>query len=88
MLAQGERAKPEDFVSPEAAIKDPFVLEFLDLKDEYSESELEEALIRHMEDFLLEFCFCRPPASTETGRHLVPRRSAVLSPPPQLPGCH
>jgi hypothetical protein len=48
MLAQGERAKPEDFVSPEAAIKDPFVLEFLDLKDEYSESELEEALIRHM----------------------------------------
>jgi predicted nuclease of restriction endonuclease-like (RecB) superfamily len=54
MLAQGERAKPEDFVSPEAAIKDPFVLEFLDLKDEYSESELEEALIRHMEDFLLE----------------------------------
>ncbi len=26
---------------PEEAIKDPFVLEFLGLKDEYSESELE-----------------------------------------------
>ena len=26
-------------------IKDPFILEFLDLKDEYSESDLEEALI-------------------------------------------
>jgi len=30
------------------------VLEFLDLKDEYSESDLEEALIRRLEDFLLE----------------------------------
>ena len=30
------------------------LLEFLDLKDEYSELELEEALIRHMEGFLLE----------------------------------
>jgi hypothetical protein len=32
----------------------PFVLEFLDLKDEYSEAELEEALIRELEQFLLE----------------------------------
>lgn len=54
MLAQGELARPEDFISPEAAIKDPFVLEFLNLKDEYSESDLEEALIQHMADFLLE----------------------------------
>jgi hypothetical protein len=29
-------------------------LEFLDLKDEYSESELEHALIQHLTDFLLE----------------------------------
>ena len=42
-------------------MKDPFVLEFLDLKDEYSESDLEDALIRHLETFLMElggdFCF-------------------------------
>jgi hypothetical protein len=38
---------------PEQAIKDPFVLEFLNLKDEYSESELEGALIQHLADFLL-----------------------------------
>jgi len=48
-------------VLPEEEIKDPFVLEFLGLKDEYSESDLEEALIRHLEAFLLElggdFCF-------------------------------
>ena len=40
-------------MTPEEAIKDPFVLEFLDLKDEYSESDLEEALIQHLTDFLL-----------------------------------
>jgi len=34
--------------------KDPFVLEFLGLKDEYSETELEEGLIQHLTDFLLE----------------------------------
>jgi hypothetical protein len=38
----------------EEAIKDPFVLEFLNLKDEYSENDLEEALINRLEDFLLE----------------------------------
>jgi len=54
MLIKGSRAKPEDWVSPEEEIKDPYVLEFLGLKDEYSENELEEALIRHLESFLLE----------------------------------
>jgi len=61
MLTKGQKALPEDRVPPEAEIKDPFVLEFLDLKDEYSETDLEEALIRHLETFLLElggdFCF-------------------------------
>ena len=41
-------------VRPEDEIKDPYVLEFLGLKDEYSESELEDALISHLENFLLE----------------------------------
>jgi len=54
MLKKGEKAKPEDFVSPDEEIKDPFVLEFLNLKDEYSELDLEEAIIRHLQDFLLE----------------------------------
>ena len=44
----------QDLVAPEQAIKDPFVLEFLGLKDEYSESDLEAALIQHLADFLLE----------------------------------
>ena len=46
--------KPESAAGPESELKDPFVLEFLGLKDEYSESELEEALIRELEQFLLE----------------------------------
>jgi len=54
MLVNGAVAKPEDAVTPHDAIKDPYVLEFLDLKDEYSESDLEAALIQRLEDFLLE----------------------------------
>jgi len=54
MLKKGEKARPEDALTPEEEIKDPYVLEFLGLKDEYSESELEEALIRQLEKFLLE----------------------------------
>jgi predicted nuclease of restriction endonuclease-like (RecB) superfamily len=54
MLRKGQIARPEDALTPEEEIKDPFVLEFLELKDEYSESDLEEALIRHLETFLLE----------------------------------
>ena len=45
---------PSDTISPEEAIKDPFVLEFLDLRDQYSESDLEAALIQHLADFLPE----------------------------------
>ncbi len=41
-------------IKPEDEIKDPYVLDFLGLKDEYSESELEDALIHHLERFLLE----------------------------------
>jgi predicted nuclease of restriction endonuclease-like (RecB) superfamily len=44
---------PKD-ANPDDHIRDPFVLEFLNLKDEYSESELEQALIRELERFLLE----------------------------------
>ena len=54
MLEKAETAESGDTFTPEEAIKDPFVLEFLDLKDEYSENELEDALIRHLADFLLE----------------------------------
>jgi Uncharacterized conserved protein len=51
-IAREERL-PE---KPEEVIKDPMVLEFLGLENRatYRESELESALIEHMENFLLE----------------------------------
>ena len=54
MLARGQKPKPEDAVSVLDEIRDPYLLEFLNLKDEYSESDLEDALIEHLETFLLE----------------------------------
>ena len=54
MLKKTGKAASGDLVNPDEEIKDPFVLEFLGLKDEYSESDLEEALILHLEAFLLE----------------------------------
>ena len=52
MLSQPKTDLYKD--SPESILKDPFVLEFLALKDEYSESDLEDALISRLADFLLE----------------------------------
>lgn len=54
MLVKDAMPQPADAITPDEAIKDPYVLEFLDLKDEYSESDLEQASIRRLEDFLLE----------------------------------
>ncbi|TGD05450.1 hypothetical protein C9F09_01160, partial [Salmonella enterica subsp. enterica serovar Wilhelmsburg] len=46
MLQQPAPAEPN--VLPEQAIRDPFILEFLNLKDEYTESDLEAALLSHL----------------------------------------
>src|SRR3990172_4486758 len=40
MLKRGEKPRHEDAITPEEEIKDPLILEFLGLKDEYSESEM------------------------------------------------
>jgi len=53
-LDAGAKPRPGDVVSVEEEIKSPFVLEFLGLRDDYAEDELEEALVRHLEAFLLE----------------------------------
>jgi len=52
--ARARAGTPERSRAPAEEIKDPYVLEFLDLKDEYSESDLEAALIAKIESFLLE----------------------------------
>jgi len=54
LLRKGQTQTPGDVMTPEEEIKDPFFFEFLNLKDEYSESDLESALISKLETFLLE----------------------------------
>jgi len=54
MLTKGGVVKPGDSLDADEEVRDPLVLEFLGLKDEYSENDLEEALVHHLESFLLE----------------------------------
>lgn len=54
MLQKGGKPQPGDVLTVDEAVRDPFVLEFLNLKDEYSETDIEDALVRHLEAFLLE----------------------------------
>jgi len=54
MLQKGEKAEAGDQTSLDDEIRNPYLLEFLNLKDEYSEQDLEDALIHRLEDFLLE----------------------------------
>ena len=54
MLRKGAQARPGDALTADEAVRSPVLLEFLNLKDEYSETDLEEALVRHLESFLLE----------------------------------
>jgi predicted nuclease of restriction endonuclease-like (RecB) superfamily len=43
-----------DRVSPDLVFRDPYLLDFLNLNDSYSERDLEAAILRDMETFLLE----------------------------------
>ena len=46
--------KAEDKVSPDLVFRDHYVLDFLNLKDTFSETDLETAIIRDLENFILE----------------------------------
>jgi predicted nuclease of restriction endonuclease-like (RecB) superfamily len=54
MLRSASKREPGDELPPHEEIKDPYLLEFLNLKDEYSETDLENALVQKLETFLLE----------------------------------
>lgn len=55
-LARQELAKlrDEDRLTPDLVFRDPYLLDFLGLKDTYSEKDLEAAVLRELERFLLE----------------------------------
>ena len=54
LLGKAGTPTPADLVTADELVRDPYVLEFLNLTSEYGESELEEAIVRHLEAFLLE----------------------------------
>jgi len=46
--------REEDKVTPDLVFRDPYILDFLGLKDAYAEKDLEAAILREMESFILE----------------------------------
>jgi len=46
--------REEDKLTPDLVFRDPYLLDFLNLKDTYSEHDLETAILREIESFLLE----------------------------------
>ena len=61
MAAELKKLREQDQVSPDLVFRDPYLLDFLGLKDIYSEKDLEAAIPREVEAFILElgvgFCF-------------------------------
>jgi predicted nuclease of restriction endonuclease-like (RecB) superfamily len=55
-LAHQELAalRDEDRLTPDLVFRDPYVLDFLGLKDTFAEKDLEAAILRELEAFLLE----------------------------------
>ena len=46
--------REEDRLTPDLVFRDPYILDFLGLKDTYSEKDLEAAILRELEGFLVE----------------------------------
>jgi predicted nuclease of restriction endonuclease-like (RecB) superfamily len=49
-----EQLRQDQQISPNLLLKDPYILDFLDLNDRYLEKDLEDAILRDIEKFLLE----------------------------------
>lgn len=53
--------RADDKLSPDLVFRDPYILDFLGLKDTYAEKDMEAAILREMESFIIElgvgFCF-------------------------------
>ncbi|MEI6705004.1 MAG: PDDEXK nuclease domain-containing protein [Deltaproteobacteria bacterium] len=49
-----DQLRHEDQLSPDLVFRDPYLLDFLGLSDRYIEKDLEDAILREIENFLLE----------------------------------
>ena len=52
---QLKELKEEDVMTPELVFRDPYVLDFLELHNSFSERDLENAILNALEKFILEF---------------------------------
>jgi predicted nuclease of restriction endonuclease-like (RecB) superfamily len=50
-----KKLREEDQLTPDLVFRDPYILDFLKLKDTYSEGDIEAAILREIESFILEF---------------------------------
>ena len=61
IAAELKKLREDDKLSPDLVFRDPYLLDFLGLKDSYAEKDLEAAILREIEAFMLEigvgFCF-------------------------------
>ena len=61
IAAELKKLREEDRLTPDLVFRDPYLLDFLGLKDTYAEKDLEAAILREIEAFILElgagFCF-------------------------------
>ena len=73
-LAEMELAqlRAEDKLTPDLVFRDPYFLDFLGLRGAYSEKDLETAILRELEAFLVElggdFAFLAPAKAHRGGR--------------------
>ena len=91
-FTKGAKRKAADAVSAEEELKDPLVLEFLGLKDEYSESDIERGA--HSSARAVpprarrRFRFCWSTTTSTRRRRVVPDRPALLPSRAPLPRGH
>ena len=61
IAAELKKLREADTLSPDLVFRDPYLLDFLGLQDTYAEHDLEAAILREIEAFMLEigvgFCF-------------------------------
>ena len=61
IAAELKKLRDDDKLSPGLVFRDPYLLDFLGLQDSYAEKDLEAAILREIEAFMLEigvgFCF-------------------------------
>jgi predicted nuclease of restriction endonuclease-like (RecB) superfamily len=55
IIKEIEKLNDQNKMNPSLFLRDPYILDFLELKNNYSEKDLENAILEELENFILEF---------------------------------